>query len=88
MKKKPISPYQRLLDEIIKFCGHIKYRHKVFMWGYPKDKLDTGWSLRNLAERVQAGKQLGYDTILEVSDDGQLNVFYHKKIEIPFEWKA
>lgn len=88
MKEKRKNPYQMLLEEIQKFCFNIEWPHKVFMWGYTKASLSTSsYRLDGLAERVQAGNQLGYEVVLEIGSDGQLNVFYRKKIEIPYHWR-
>jgi hypothetical protein len=51
------------------------------MWFYPKGKLsEGGWKLDDLAERVQAADQLGYDVKLRMADDG-LRVEYVKRPE-------
>lgn len=41
--------------------------------------MDCSWSLSNLAERVAAADQLGYDVVLK-SDDSGLRVEYVAKI--------
>jgi len=84
--QKPKTPYQRLLEDAREFAGQVKYRHEKLMWRYPKEKLNTGWALNDLAERVSAADQLGYDVILRNSDDG-LSVYYRKKVpDTPYAW--
>jgi L-alanine-DL-glutamate epimerase-like enolase superfamily enzyme len=46
------------------------------MWFYPKSKLGESWALNDLAERVQAADQLGYDVRLVVDGNGNLSVEY------------
>lgn len=84
--QKPKTPYQRLLEDAREFAGQVKYCHEKLMWRYPKEKLNTGWALNDLAERVSAADQLGYDVILRNSDDG-LSVYYRKKVpDTPYAW--
>jgi len=86
MTTKRISPYTRLLNQIKQFVAdNIKYRHKKLMWRYPKKRLNEGWNLDDLHERIQAADQLGYDVQLIANDSG-LEVHYIKKINIPFGW--
>ena len=49
-----INPYQRLLDKIVSFCNSLKYKHSKIMFIYPKDQLNTNWSMPQLYERVAA----------------------------------
>lgn len=77
MKTKPITPYQRLLSEIRKYCFEVKHPHTVTMWHYPKAKLGEGWSLTDLYERTKAAEQLGYSVQLQALDIG-LSVRYVK----------
>lgn len=79
MKTKPVTPYQRLLEEAQQFASDVENPHTRLMWVYPKDKLSTGWNLADLAERVAAANQLGYDVKL-VNHEGALQVFYVKKM--------
>lgn len=85
MKRK--NPYQYLLDQIREFCDKLKYRHKIFMWRYPKWQLkDKQFNLMDLWERTSAAEQLGYDVILDATDDG-IEVSYIKKVpDIPFNF--
>jgi hypothetical protein len=48
------------------------------MWHYPKAKLNDGWPLGGLYERVAAADQLGYDVVLSVAEEG-LRVHYQKR---------
>lgn len=84
-KQKPITPYERLKAAFLKYVSSVEYPHTKLMWSYPKAKLSDGWSLIDLAERVSAAEQLGYDVVLR-SDDGGLKVLYRKKhAETPWE---
>jgi hypothetical protein len=78
MKTKPITPYQRLKDESRKYCFDVEYRHKVEMHYYRDAKKGGTWKLDDLAHKVDAAKQLGYDVQLENKDDG-LHVYYRKQ---------
>ena len=81
-----INPYQRLLDKIAEFCDSLKNRHLRIMFIYPKEELNTNWSIPQLYERVVAADQLGYDVKLKATTEG-LEFWYEKRIEIPIEWK-
>lgn len=85
MKDKPIAPYARLLDSIKRFAYSVKYPRRRTMWTYPKNKLNDSWALGDLAQRVQAAEQLGYDVHLRNTADG-LVVEYVKHPDVPCEW--
>lgn len=86
-KTKPVTPYQRLLDEIKDFCSKIEYPHTKEMFLYPKSGLNTKtFYLYDLAERTAAANQIGYEVVLTVTDAG-LSVKYRKKIPVPWGWK-
>lgn len=60
------------------------------MWRYPADKINTGWALGDLAERVRAADQLNNDVVLVWNDNEAtkgLEVWYRKRPEIPFDFK-
>lgn len=78
------NPYTRLLRISRQFAADVSYARRRTMWQYPKEKLAGSWRLDDLAERVQAADQLGYDVQLKV-DEGALRVDYVKRCEIPFE---
>ncbi len=83
----PKNPYTELKRRIDQFAYDVTYRHRRAMWHYPKDQLRTQrWELRDLAERVAAAEQLGYEVHLKM-DDGNLYVEYVKKIEVPYEFR-
>lgn len=87
MKTKPITPYQRLLESAREFAAAVENPHTRLMWTYPKGKLDSGWNLTDLAERVAAANQIGYDVKL-VNQDGSLQVLYVKKMPSrPWDFK-
>ncbi len=82
------NPYINLLLSIQDFCKKIECRREKGMWYYEKSKLDTSWKLKDLYERVAAGKQLGYDVVLKTDEKG-LHVFYVEEIpEIPYRFKS
>lgn len=87
-KRKPITPYDRLIDSIREWCFKAKHRHTVIMWVYPNARLGEGWSLEELAHRVQAAQQLGYDVQLVWAGDEGLRVVYKKQLpDIPYGWR-
>jgi len=79
------NPYSALKDEFRKFVGCVKYRRRVRMWVYPKNKLGEGWSLADLAERVAAADQLNHDVVL-TNDSGDLVVSYVERVTIPWQF--
>ena len=81
-----INPYTRLLGEIREFCSKLKYSHNTTMLKYPLNKLDSGWKLSEVYQRVSAADQLGYEVLLEANDYG-LRVYYRKKMNIPMKWR-
>lgn len=83
MREKPITPYARLKEIVLRVIGRVKYPHQVEMWIYPKDRLKENWSLAELYERVAAADQLGYDVFLCVGKDG-LRVIYRKRPDIEY----
>jgi hypothetical protein len=82
-----VNPYSRLLAEIKKWAFEARHRHTVTMWYYPKDKLETGWTLKDLYERTAAAEQVGYDVVLRAAPTG-LTVHYVKQLPpTPYEWE-
>jgi hypothetical protein len=79
MKTKPVTPYQRLKQEMNEFCDALQFRHRVPMHCYPNSKNDGSWNLVDLSYKVDAAEQLGYDVVLTNKPDG-LHVTYVKKI--------
>lgn len=69
-RMKPVNPYSRLLQEIRTFVLNLRNRKTVTMWRYPKEKLQQGWSLTDLWDRVSAANQIGWEVIIEAGDDG------------------
>ena len=83
----PVTPYQRLLDAAQKYAYLVEYPQTWFMWAYKKADMGAAFKLSDLAERVAAAEQLGYDVKL-VNKDGDLQVFYVKKMPSrPWEFK-
>lgn len=85
MKKKPITPYARLLADVRKFAIAVKYAARKTMWVYPKNRLNEGWNLADLYERAKAANQLGYDVLVIPAEDG-LRVEYRKRADVPWDW--
>lgn len=84
-KRNIVTPYQRLLQTFREYVNAVEYPHRKSMWTYPMAKLEGGWDLSELRQRVAAAEQLGYETMLEATDDG-LRVMYRKKRpEAPWE---
>ena len=79
MKTKPISPYQRLLQEFKEWVNQAIRRENKIMWTYTTEELHRAWFLTNLKERVGAAQQLGFDVQLKSTDKG-LEVWYVKKL--------
>jgi hypothetical protein len=87
MNRKPVTPYQRLLDAAQTYAAHVEYPSTGLMWVYEKAVMGGAFKLSDLAERVAAAEQLGYDVKL-VNRDGDLQVFYVKKMPSrPWEFK-
>ncbi len=85
MKTKPITPYARLLLDVRKFAGCVKYATRKTLWTYPKDRLSDGWALSDLYQRAKAADRLGWDIHLVPEDDG-LRVEYRKRPDVPRDW--
>ena len=85
MKDKPITPYARLLTRAKELARAVKYPARRVMWTYPKAKINEGWTLGDLMQRVQAADQLGYDVLVRSNDEG-LRVEYVKRPDVPWDW--
>ncbi len=64
------TPYNRLKRVTQDYISRVELPRRITMWMYPKEKLREHWRLDDLAERVQAADQLGFDVRLRVSDKG------------------
>lgn len=83
-----ISPYTRLKDSFHKFASNVCYPRKRHMWTYPKATLDTDvWALKGLWDRVAAAKTLGWDVVLEATDEG-IKVYYLEARPTDIPWDA
>jgi len=83
MKQKPKNPYNELLIKIRALVVKFLYPERKLMWRYPADKINTGWTLGDLAERVQAAEQIGFDVVLVWNGSNEskgLEVWYRKKV--------
>jgi hypothetical protein len=76
---KPINPYITLKGRFSKFVDGCILRNPKVMWIYPKEKLSSNWSLKDLYERTAAAKQLGFDVQISAEDEG-LVVKYLKQL--------
>lgn len=74
-----MNPYTTLKNSFSEWVNKAINRRRVPMWTYPKSKLSDSWTLRDLAERVAAAKQLGFEVHLR-SDDAGLHVEYVSKL--------
>lgn len=81
-KNKPITPYQRLLDDYRGFINKVRYANRIIMFSNPKETLARGYRMDDIWERVKVAEQLGYDVILEAKDDA-LQFVYRKRPGIP-----
>lgn len=76
-KTRRESPYVRLIRIVKDWLVSVESPHQKLMWRYPKARLSEGWTLTDLNERVQAGRQLNYRVELRSEDEG-LAVYYVK----------
>lgn len=70
-----MTRYRSLINRFNAAVNLARFPRRIFMWRYPKNRLGEGWSLTDLAERVQAADQLGFDVQIKHADDG-LSVYY------------
>lgn len=78
-RPKPITPYERLLRKARAFATDALYPMRRTMWFYPANRITEEWRLGDLAQRVRAADQLGWDVRLRWEDRG-LVVEYVKRI--------
>lgn len=79
---KRVNPYTALQEECRKWAREVTHPFVRSMWVYPKARLEEGWNMLTLSERVAAADQLGYDVRLRNTDDG-LRVEYVKRPSSP-----
>lgn len=84
-KPRPVTPYERLLKAFKEYVSEVQYPRTRFMWRYPKNKLGEGYRLDDLAERVQAAEQLGYDVFLKMDSEGLAVMYRKQRPERPWE---
>ena len=77
-KPKPETPYARLLRECRQWAFRVKYPKHRTMFVFPKAKLREGWSLDDVAHRVEAANTLGWSVEIVVAENGDLVVRYVK----------
>ena len=83
---KPRNPYAVLKAEAVEWIAKVHRRRRVQMWRYPaKDIRTAQWNLFDLAERVRAADQLGFDVALRWVDDG-LRVEYVERLPSTPYW--
>ena len=81
VKKKPITPYQRLLDDFRLYISSVECPVVLkTMFFYKKSDLDNhdAWMMDEVYERTIAAEQLGYDVIIRADNDG-LRIMYRTK---------
>lgn len=79
-KPKPVNPYTELKRDASEWIRKFITRKRVRMWNYPKGEIGKQWSLADLAERVQAAHQLGWDVQVKWTEEG-LAVEYVQRVE-------
>lgn len=84
MKAKPITPYQRLMDDFREYARKVNYPKRVAMFLLPKDKLSQAWKLEDVWERTKAAEQLGYDVTVRADDDGLHFGYVCKRPDTPW----
>jgi hypothetical protein len=80
------NPYNHLKECCRKEFSKIIYRKRVLLWTYSKENINTTWSLSELAHRVKAADQLGFDVRLISNEDGGLRVEYISKVITDMPW--
>lgn len=75
-RRKPETPYARLLRECRQWAFTVEYPKRRTMFVFPKSKLREGWSLDDVAQRVQAAKTLGWRVEIVVAENGDLVTQY------------
>lgn len=84
---KFVNPYTRLLNEIREFCQLIS-RKPIVVETATLDKNST-YALLWIHQRIVAGKQLGYDTMIETRGD-EIVVKFVQRLSTPninFRWR-
>jgi len=72
------APYTRLKRIAQEYIVEHRFPRTRTMFVFPKADLGGSWTLDDVAERVQAADQLGYDVRLVVTD-GDLVIKYVKR---------
>ena len=83
-KTKPITPYQRLLDDFREYARKVNFPRRVEMFILPKEKMAQGWSMNDVWERTMAAGQLGYDVVAKADNDGLHFVYVSKRPDKPW----
>jgi hypothetical protein len=81
---KRVSPYTTLKKEAEDWARKVAHPHRKVMWTYPKEKLKEGWNVSDLAERVAAADQLGYDVKLENRTEGLTVIYVKRPPDVPY----
>ena len=84
---KRINPYTRLKNLGSEYICELKNPETVGMWTYPKSRLDEGWSLTDLYERIKAAEQLGYDVKLMATNKGIEANYVKQAKATPWEFR-
>lgn len=85
-KTKPVTPYQRLLDDVTRYLSTVRFPTRKSLWTYPKAKIREGFRLDDLYERTAAADLLGYDTVLKATDEGLVVQLRQRPDESKLPW--
>ena len=61
------------------FMTKVLARKKIHLWTYPKEKMNSSWSLGDLNERTLGAQAVGYTVCIESTDKG-IEVYYLEKL--------
>lgn len=75
-RQKPVTPYARLQSECRQWAFEVANPARRTMFVVPKAKLREGWTLDDVAQRVQAAKTLGWRVELVTNNAGDLLMQY------------
>lgn len=79
------NPYTKLKLEAQGWIHAVLTRRCRSMWTYPANTINTDkWSLWDLAQRVQAAEQLGYDVRLRWAKEGLVVEYVEKLPATPY----
>jgi hypothetical protein len=77
---KRTNPYTTLKNYFSEYVTSVIERPRICMWRYPIEELSDAWSLRDLYQRVDTARHLGYEVHLRADVDG-LHVEYVPEVD-------